>query len=72
RRPVGETRRGVAGRSSGYARQPPSHAILLILIDALFSSRLTRRIAARPRFYRQRFTFDQQLSDIDFRHWGKK
>lgn len=29
-------------------------------------------IAARPRFYRQRFTFDQQLSDIDFRHWGKK
>ncbi len=29
-------------------------------------------VVARPRFYRQRFTFDQQLSDIDFRERGKK
>lgn len=29
-------------------------------------------LAARPRLYRQRFTYDQQLSDIDFKVWGKK
>ncbi|TAL65750.1 MAG: hypothetical protein EPN79_11260 [Burkholderiaceae bacterium] len=28
-------------------------------------------IAARPRLYRRRFTMNEQLSDIDFNHWGK-
>jgi hypothetical protein len=33
-----------AGKVPGYARPPPGPAVLLILIDALFSSRLTRTI----------------------------
>ena len=32
---MGKPVAGVGGRSSGYARQPPAHAILLTLIDAL-------------------------------------
>ena len=54
----------------GYASY--KNRTILWALRRLRSKMRSGVIAARPRFYRQRFTFDQQLGDIDFREWGKK
>lgn len=54
----------------GYAAY--KNRTILWALRRLRSKMRSGIVAARPRFYRQRFTFDQQLGDIDFRKWGKK
>lgn len=53
----------------GYASY--KNRTILWAIRRLRSKMRSGVLAARPRFYRQRFTFDQRLDELDFKSWGK-
>jgi hypothetical protein len=53
----------------GYASY--KNRTILWAIRRLRSKMRSGVLAARPRFYRQRFTFDQPLAELDFKFWGK-